>query len=43
VEVRSVGKIVLEEPFCRVDNRVFENLDCLVVPMSGPLQELFEH
>ena len=43
VEVRSVDGIVLEEHFYRVDHRVVEVLDGLVAPMSGPVQELFEH
>ena len=43
MEVRSVDKIVLEEPFWRVDHRVVKILGNLVVPMGGPLQELSEH
>lgn len=43
MEGRSVGEIVLEEPFSQVDRGVVEFLDGLVMPMSGPLQELFEH
>lgn len=43
MEVRSVDGIVLEEHFYRVDHRVVEVLDGLVAPMSGPVQELFEH
>ena len=43
MEVRSVDKIVQEEPFSRVGRRVVGIRGGLAARMSGPLQELFEH